>query len=782
MKFTLSLLKTFLKTDASLDQITNALTAIGLEVENVVDKRVEFEHFRVAEILEATPHPNADKLKVCKVLSTEGELQIVCGAPNARAGIKVILAKIGSLIPNGNFQIKAAAIRGVSSNGMLCSAEELMIGPGDGGIVELPNHAIVGEEFTKYYGLDDPVIEISVTPNRGDCLGVYYIAKELAAKGLGEFNYHFNESKGVGIDGGSEACPIFASIEINNIKNQPSPEWLQILLKNIGQTSISAVVDITNYMCISFARPMHAYDKDKLSGDLKIEFAKTGERFAALNNKEYALSSEDLVIRDSNHIQSLAGIIGGSLSSCDEMTTNITLEAAIFDPILIARTGRRHRIDTESRHRLERGVDPELLVPVLNLAATMITEMCGGERSEILVRGNISSTKKTITFDPKEMQRVVGFSLPREKVTTILRQLDFNVEDCGNVMELTIPSHRHDINIQEDVVEEIIRIHGLEHIPLTPLPDRHISRVLTTTQRRSFDIRRILASVGYDELVTWSFMDHRRAKMFSNIRSDLQLQNPISQELDYMRPSIIPNILGSMEKNLARSMANLAFFETGPIFGDTETLSVAAAKIGNIRNKNPHDSEREVDVFDIKGDVELILQEMGIKLEKCAFVDAPSYYHPHRSASISLGKNILGHFGEIHPNVLELYDITKRIVAFEINIDTVPVSKLKYGYKDSVHYSDYQTVTRDFAFIVDIDTPTGPMISYIQNIDKTLIREVHLFDVYSGVNITQGKKSLGFSALFQANDHTMNDEEIQALSTKIVEGMRSKYLATIRAT
>jgi len=772
MKFTLSWLKTFLATNASVETIVDALNAIGFEVENVTNRAKELAHFKVAEIVEAKPHPNADKLRVCKVASDDAMLQIVCGAPNARAGIKVILAKVGTLIPNGNFQIKAAEIRGVASNGMLCSANELMIGIDSDGIVELPNDAVIGEEFAKYYGLDDPVIEISVTPNRGDCLGVYYIAKELAAKGVGVF---------IGSIDHDNSYSKFATLDITNVTNKPSPEWLQLLLKNIGQTPISAIVDITNYICISFARPMHAYDKDKLDGALEVSFAREAEKFSALNNKEYELSSEDLVIHDRHSVQSLAGIIGGANSSCDMQTKNITLEAAIFDPLAIAKSGRRHRIDTDSRQRLERGVDPLMSIPMLKLAAEMIIGICGGEYSTISSQEKLVHVNKKIAFDPKELMHVTGLSLPTEEIIKILHKLDFTIELSGDILHLAIPSFRHDINIKEDIVEEIIRIYGYEHIPLSPLSDRHIARMFTTTQRRSCDARRILANRGYDELITYSFMDDKRAGMFGKHHHELQIQNPISTELCYMRPSIIANMLEIIAKNLARSIGDLAFFEIGPVFNDIETLSITAARIGNIISKNPHSLAREIDAFDIKGDLDLLLKEMGLTLDKCSLGDAPAYYHPYRSASIQLGKNQLGYFGELHPEILESYDITHPVIAFELNLNVIPEGKLKYGYKGKFIVSDYQPVNRDFAFLVNVEQSAGEMILMIQNLDKKLIRDVCLFDVYSGDKIEQGKKSLAFNVIFQADDRTLRDNEINALSSNIIDNMAKKYGAALRS-
>lgn len=772
MKFTLSWLKRFLKTDANLDIILNTLNSIGFEVEDVIDRRDELAPFQVAEIIDTTAHPNADKLRVCNVLSSEGLLQIVCGAPNARAGIKVILAKVGVLIPNGKFQIKSSEIRGVLSNGMLCSETELMVGTDEGGIVELPSDAIVGESFAKYYGLDDPVIEISVTPNRGDCLGVYYIAKELAAKGLGEL---------IELIPQCDTYSTFATLNIKNIINKPSPNWLKLLLKNIGQTSISAVVDITNYMCISFARPMHAYDSDKLDGKLKVEYAKDKERFIALNNKEYELSAKDLVVRDNNGAQSLFGVIGGKASACEADTKNITLECAISTPDSVSQSGRRHKIDTDSRHRFERGVDPAMVLPGLNMAASMIIEICGGKASVIESADSLPIKKKEIIFDIKEFTRVIGLNLNTETMVDILRNLAFDVDNQGSKLIIKVPTFRHDINIQEDIVEEIIRIHGYDNIPVIPIADNHISRVLTNLQRRSMEAQRILAARGYDEIITWSFMDVKDAQKFYDVKEELVLLNPISQELGYMRPSILPNILSTIAKNTSRSLNDLAFFEVGPVFGNSETINVVGARVGCLCDKSPHAKGRRVDVYDIKSDLELLLGEMGFKFDKLNIGAAPSYYHPYRSGSLSLGKNIIGVFGEVHPEILEHYGIKDSVSAFEINLNAIPESKLKYGHKGSYKISDYQAVSRDFAFVVDVDQSAGAMLSSIQNIDKKLIKKVSLFDVYIGDKLSNDKKSLAFNVILQADDRTLVDEDINNLCKQIIDSICSKYDAVLRS-
>ncbi|MBP7190084.1 MAG: phenylalanine--tRNA ligase subunit beta [Rickettsiaceae bacterium] len=788
MKFTLSWLKKFLATDATLAEILRTLNLIGLEVEDVVDRTVELKPFVVAKIIEASPHPNAEKLRICKVETAEGMLQIVCGAPNARAGIKVILAKIGTIIPNGKFQIKASEIRGVTSHGMLCSENELLIGDDHGGIAELPEDAEIGEEVARFLGLDDPVIEISVTPNRADCLGVYGIARDLAAKGIGklvdivETRYNFGATKS---SGDSVADSALATCVIKGVKNCESPLWLQKFLRSIGQEPISAIVDITNYMCYSFARPMHAYDKSKIVGDVRVAFASGGEKFPALNDKEYILSSEDLVIKDDVAVQAIAGVIGGSTSAITKETSDIILESALFDPILVSKAGRRHYIDTDSRHRFERAVDHEYVIKGLEIAADLITEICGGEVEKVTIKGNLKKPRTKLQFDLRTVKKKTGVNIDDASAIGILKSLGFEVGQTAELLDITVPSWRHDVSIKEDIVEEIIRIYGYDNIVSVPLPDCGQSRILSQMQRRCFDSRRLLAARGYDEVVTWSFMNSKKVQ---NINLELQVKNPISSELDYMRPSIIPNLLDAIRKNIARSATNLAFFEVGPIFEPSkERTAIAAIRTCKLSEKTPHSSRGYFDEFDLKADLELLFAEVGFGLDKCAITSLSNeesalslLYHPTRSAKITLGKNLIGYFGRINPEVLEDYDVKEDVVAFEIYVDTIPEAKLKYGYKGGFAPSIYQPVERDFAFLVDIAIPAGEMISYLKKLNK-LIRNAFLFDLYQGDKIEQGKKSLAFNVILQADDRTLSEKEIVEVSNIIISEMESKFGAILRS-
>lgn len=788
MKFTLSWLKRFIDTDASLERIAEILNKAGLEVEEIVDRSKELSAFIVAEIIETKPHPNADKLQICKVNDGNEILQIVCGAPNAREGIKVILAKVGTIIPNGNFKIKSARIREVESSGMLCSEQELIIGKDSNGIVELPQGAEIGEEFSKYYGLNDPQIELSVTPNRADCFGVYYIAKELAAYGLGKLKPTFEEhqNKRAEIKNFDDA-ELFSTLEVNNLTNKESPLWLQNLLRNIGQTPISAVVDITNFMSISFARPMHAYDKSKLNGDLSVSYSSKGEKFNALDDKEYELSEDDLVIKDKEKICGLAGIIGGKESGCDSKTKNVVLESAVFDPILVTKSGRRHKIETDARQRFERGVDKAIVVPALHYAASLMESICGGKikLSEQAEEQYMPELEK-IEFDLSLLSRYTGQEIAKDTVIKILQGLAIQVIDHGNYLYLTIPSYRHDLKIAQDIIEEIIRVYGYENIIAQELKPHNQSRILTSQQRRVNDSIRMMASRGYQELYSWSFMDSIYASHFTTIVDELKLKNPISQDLDYMRPTILPNLLHAVAKNKARSIDNLQFFETGPIFGVVndeivESECLSAIRTGVSGRQDPHDQKRADDIYDLKADLEVVLGYYNLSMDKLLYKESPSCFHPYRSNSLYLGKTLLGHFGVIHPSLTNELDIDGELLAFELILDNFPINKLKYGFKGIKQFSAYQKVSRDFAFVMDKKHQVGDIMRNLKSVDKNLIQDVSLFDVYEDAKIGEGKHSLAFNVSMQSMDKTLDDAEINKVCDQITRMMTVKFEAELRS-
>jgi len=793
MKFTLSWLKRFLETDANITEIANNLTNIGLEVENIIDRRDELKDFEVAYIRGTTEHPKADKLKICEVETKDGSLQIVCGAPNARAGIKVVLARVGTEIPSGKFKIKESEIRSIKSYGMLCSEDELLIGSDGDGIIELPLDAKIGESFIGYYGLDDPVIDINVTPNRGDALGVYGIARDLAAKGIGrlktleipKINAQFDSNFTAEITD-KTACPLFLLREIKDVENKESPDWLQKLLKNIGVKTISALVDVTNYMSYSFGQPMHAYDKSKLSGSLRVKVINENIQFKALNGKEYNLESGDLVIKDADNIQAVAGIIGAESSLCDMHTNNIILESAVFNSDDITKTGRRLQVDTDSRYRFERKIDQAFTTNALNIASDLILSICGGTSSSIICHGEPAPRVKHFSFSGEFLTKKTGICLKNQEICDILTKLGFVTSISGDNIELMVPSWRHDINIKEDIVEEIIRIFGYDKIPSVQLPNCDQVRIIPKEQKRISELKRILANRGYDEVLTWSFMDSISAKLFSiKMLDELFLVNPISSDLDYMRPSILPNLLKIASKNLARSMKDLSLFEIGPIFTNPEPegelIMASGIRLGNDISKNCHINPRKINVFDIKADLETVLSYMGLSIEKCQFGENNlEYYHPTRSTSLMLGKNLIAHFGQIHPKVLKAYDIDCEVVGFELHLANIPFSKSKFGKRDEFIQSDFQITSRDYAFVINEAQRVGEILSYVKNINKKLIKSVDLFDIYSGDKLESGTKSIAFTIQIQADDRTLTEIDLNLISQSIIFGIEQRFYGKLR--
>ena len=832
MKFTLSWLKQFLDTNASLEQITNTLTMIGLEIEEVVDRSSEFDKFYIAEIVSTSKHPDADKLQICRVRTYIDERQIVCGASNARAGIKVVLADIDAIIPNGDFKIKKSKIRGVESCGMLCSAEELNIGADSDGIIELPEDTSLEQSFAKFMGFDDPTIYVNVTPNRGDALGVYGIARDLEAAGIGvlkslsslKFGNNFMNSDGFTNNGDlniisdikvltkasysviiedEEACPFFATRLIEGVSNNKSPRWLAKLLNNIGLESISPVVDVTNYVCLSFGQPMHAYDASKIAGDITIGVlgksnsfkdltSKTlQDKFEALNDKEYDLKEGDLVIKDAKEILCLAGIIGGKSSGSFKDTSRIILESANFNSDLIANTSRRLVIDTHSRYRFERKIDHNFIKTALDIASNMIMVICGGSSSDMVSSGREIVKKRSFSMPYSFIESRAGFDIGIEIVQSILEKLDFGVtikgsRDSEKLIDLVIPSARNDVSIKEDIVEEVMRIYGYDKLPEIVLPGREINRIITKPQRRASEFKRILAASGYDEVVTWSFTDSKFSELFGELKEELFLQNPISSDLDYMRGSIIPNLLKIAKMNINRGFGDLSIFELGPVFenaSDTKVINhISGIRLGNNIPHNAHEKARALDVFDIKADLETLLSAAGLDVSKCMIKnDAYAYYHPTKSASFTLGKSKLAYLGEMHPKILKAYDIECPVIAFELFLSELPVGKDKYGMRPEYQVSNYQMVSRDFAFVVGEDQPVGEIIAAIKNSDKTLIQDVSLFDIYAGSNIEQGKKSIAIRVHLQDATKTLTEEGLIKVSDQIILLVSEKFKAALRS-
>ncbi len=783
MKFTISWLKKFLVTDATIEQIIDKLTQIGLEVEGVINQVDIYKDFIVAEIIEANPHPEADKLRVCKVNNGKEILQIVCGAPNARAGIKVVLAPIGTEIPANGLKIKQSKIRNIDSCGMLCSSAELNLGEDSDGIIELDENYKVGDSFASNHGLNETFVEIAITPNRGDCLGVYGIARDLAASGLGTLKQLECKSEQgsfispIKVEINSPYCSRYMGRYFKGVKNAASPKWLQDILKSIGLKPISALVDITNYFTFAYGRPLHVFDADLIS-KVEVREAIDGEELVALNDKTYKLNSGEVVIADGDKVIGMAGIIGEKTTGVSLASKNIFLEQALFDADNIAKTGRLHQIDTDARYRFERQVDSEIMNLSFDLATQMIIEICGGEASDLVIVDNFKYQATQINFPLAELEKRLGITYDKNYVEKILTDLGFLVKDKEECLALTVPSWRHDIKAKEDVVEEIARIDGYDNIKAHALPSRDAFKtVLDLKQRAIYRISRFAASLGLNEVVTWSFMNSKKAALFSELKDELYLKNPISIELDYMRPSILANLLEAAEKNQNRRIHNIALFELGSTFSgvkpDQQVLTLTGLRSGYNNLRNPYGDYRLVDVFDSKKDILMILSEMGLDSSKLQYQtnNLPKYYHPGRSSAVALGKNIVGYFGELHPQIIKLYDLDHSAVGFELFIDNVPLSKPKFGSKGNLEISDYQMIERDFTFIVDEEILVDSIIRAVMQVDKKLIKNAYVFDIYVGKGIENGKKSIAVNVTIQALDRTLSEIEIDQLSKSIIEAV-----------
>ena len=807
MKFTYSWLAAHLETDASPETIAEKLTAIGLEVESVSLLGEALAPFTVAHVIEAKPHPNADTLTLCLVDTGTERLEVVCGAPNARAGMKGVFAPVGTTIPGTGAALRKANIRGVESRGMLCSEREMGLGDDHEGIIELADDAPIGAPFARVMGLDDPVFDIAITPNRADCLGVHGIARDLAAAGLGRLRRAgiepvpgaFQSPIGVNLafsGRGRSPCPLFLGRHVRGVRNGESPQWLKDRLNAIGLRPISALVDLTNFLTIDHNRPVHVFDAGKVAGDLWLKLGCGGARLLALNGKEYTLDDEMTAIGDQTGVLSLAGIMGGAASGCTMETTDVFIEIALFDPVRTAATGRKLNLESDARYRFERGVDPAFAAPGMELATRLVIELCGGKPSEVVVAGAVPSRQPEIAFRPSRVAALGGVDVEGGGAVNILSALGFACEERDtDRVAVRPPSWRTDVDGEADLVEEVLRITGFDRIPAVSLSrpptlshDEKKSRSLQrdfaayfryiwpleSDLERLNAARRALAARGMFEAVTWSFMPRRQAALFGSAGDALVLANPINAELDVMRPSILPNLIDACRRNADRGMPDTALFETGPQYADTgpagQHMVVAGVRAAAAVPRNWLGPERPVDPFDAKADALAVLGAAGVsRTSPQTRAEGPAWYHPGRVGTLVLGHNRLAAFGELHPGVLQALGAAGPMVGFEVMMDALWRAKPKATRaRPPLETSDYPAVKRDFAFILDDKVPVAEVERAARDADKALIKKVTVFDVHAGAGIEAGKKSLAIAVRLESGERTLTDPEIDAAAARIV--------------
>lgn len=795
MKFTFSWLKEHLDTTASLDQIAEALTDLGLEVEEISDPAARLGAFTLAHVVHAEQHPDADRLKLCRVLTDEGEKQIVCGAPNAREGITVVLAKPGDYVPGIDVTLSVGKIRGVESHGMMASERELELSDEHDGIIELPSGE-VGQKFVDWLAENapekiDPMIDIAITPNRPDALGVRGIARDLAARGLGtlkplrEVNITpgFPCQIGVTIEPEVAAkAPFFTGRMVRGVKNGPSPAWLQKRLTAIGLRPINLLVDITNFFTYDLNRPLHVFDAAKVTGDLTLRAAREGEEILALDDKTYRMPEGAVVICDENGPESIAGVMGGAASGSQEDTTVVFIEAACFDPIATAATGRMLKINSDARYRFERGIDPEFTLQGLDLATQMVMDLCGGEPSEVVTAGAIPDTARAYRLDLSRTASLVGLDIPEATQRATLEALGFRLE--GDMAH--VPSWRPDVQGEADLVEEIARIaslSGLEGKPMPRLKPGVPKPVLTPLQVRERMARRQAAALGYNECVTYSFIDKVAASLFGGGTDAVQVENPISSEMTHLRPDLLPGLLAAASRNQARGFADLALFEMGPVFAGGEpgeqATQLTGLLVGSTAPRDPFGSRRKVDLYDAKADAETVLSAVGAPAKAQINRKLDGWWHPGRAGNIALGPNVLATFGEIHPRVLRDLDVKGSAVGFTIHIANIPFPKTRTATRPALEIAELQAVERDFAFVVDPRVEALTLVNAAQGADKALIERVIVFDQFTGLE--DGMKSIAISARLQPRDKTLTDAEIEAVSQKIIEKVKKATGGVLRS-
>ena len=808
MKTTLGWLKTHLDTQVGLDEIVAVLIMRGFEVESIENRGKDLAAFRVARVIKAEPHPDADKLRLCIVDAGAGEVQVVCGAPNARAGMLGVFAPPGTLIPRSGLVLKASTIRGVQSNGMLCSGWELGLSEDHEGIIELPPGLAIGQSFAAASGLDDPVLDIKVTANRGDCLGVRGIARDLAAAGLGRLRplaerWYEGKSEGaaatdllpgtfpspiaVHLAGPDEAaCPLFLGRLVRGVRNGPSPAWLRGRLEAVGLRPISALVDITNFITFDLGRPLHVFDAQKLDGDLAVRGARKGENLQALNGRSYELDPAMTVIADNSGPLSLGGVIGGERSGCTEATVDVYIEAALFDPVRTAATGRKLNLQSDARYRFERGVDPAFTRPGLDAATRLVLALCGGGASEIAQSGAVPQWQRRLRFRPERTKSLGGIDIAAAEQRRILESLGCTLAE-GAELGVEPPSWRGDIEGEADLVEEILRIHGYEHIPAVPLPRDSVlpKPALDAGQRRAGFVRRSLAAHGLIEAVTYSFMPSGQAALFGGVADGLRLANPISADLDAMRPSLLPNLLAAAKRNADRGFPDTALYEVGAHYRDDtpqgQELMASGVRAGRTGAKRWDDPGRPVDALLAKADAVAALAAAGVSAESLQVgADQPAWYHPGRGGSLRLGPKLLAWFGEIHPAVVAAYELKGAAAGFEIFLDAVPLPRARSRARPLLKLSPFQPVERDFAFVVPLDLPAETLLRAARGVDKKLISEVRLFDVYTGPGLPEGKKSLAITVVLQPEEGTLTDAMIEGFAKKLVAAVEKATGGTLR--
>ena len=800
MKFTLSWLKDHLDTDASLEEICDKLTMIGLEVEEVDDK-ASLKPFTIARVIEAKQHPDADRLRVLSVDTGDGKpIQVVCGAPNARTGLVGAFAAPSTYVPGIDLTLAVGKIRGVESHGMMCSERELMMSDEHDGIIDLPEDAPVGEPFAAWAGLDDPAIEIGLTPNRPDCTSIYGIARDLAAAGLGTLkdgSVRPAEGEGenpvkVSIEA-PDLCPGFALRMVKGVKNGPSPQWMQQRLIAIGLRPINALVDITNYVTFDRGRPLHVFDAAKVAGNLVVRRGVGGDKVLALDGKEYELGPDNCVIADDNGVESIAGIMGGEHSGCDENTTDVLIESALWNPMNIARSGRDLGIITDARYRFERGVDPEFMVDGMELATHLVTQLCGGKPTEADVVGYAGHTPKIVPFPISEVKRLTGVEVDRGEALGILDRLGFKSSGDAEVVDVEVPSWRPDVDGKADLVEEVMRIHGVNNIGSQPLTshDAVNGRILTTLQIRTRHAKRVLAARGMMEAVNWSFIPAAHAELFGGGSNELKLANPIAADMSDMRPSLLPGLLTAAQRNADRGHGDVALFEVSGTYendapeGQRRVASGVRRGTAVLTGAGRHwdAGASSVGVFDAKADAFAALEACGAPVANLQVeAGGPDWYHPGRSGTIKLGpKTVLGTFGEFHPRTLTALDVEGPLCGFEVFIDAIPESKRKATRtKPRLDLSAFQAVTRDFAFVVDKSVEAGRLCRAAAGADKKLITGVTVFDIFEGASLGEGKKSIAIEVAIQPVERTLTDEDFEALSAKITGNVEKQTGGVLR--